>query len=87
MIGWLVGFNGISTSIGYLMPEPFYTYIIYMIYKCICLGWWWFGFMANWPLKGHWGLNSDMYVCVFIYKCQSFCINLMVEDVGNSLYL
>ena len=24
----LVGFNGISTSIGYLMPEPFYTSII-----------------------------------------------------------
>ena len=37
--GWLVGFNGISTSIGYLMPEPFYTYIIYMIRKGIFLGW------------------------------------------------
>ena len=23
----LVGFNGISTFVGYLMPEPFYTYI------------------------------------------------------------
>ena len=23
--GWLVGFNGISTSIGYLMPKPVYT--------------------------------------------------------------
>ena len=36
---WLVGFNGISTSIGYLMPEPIYTYIIYMICKCKCLDW------------------------------------------------
>ena len=34
LIGWLVRFNGISTSIGYLMPEPFFTYIIYMICKC-----------------------------------------------------
>ena len=24
LIGWLVGFNGISTSIGYLMPKPVY---------------------------------------------------------------
>ena len=22
--------------------------------------------MANWPLKGHWVLNSDMYVSVYI---------------------
>ena len=64
--GWLVGFNGISTSIGYLMSEHFYTYIICMICKCKCLGWWWLGFMANWPFKGHWVLNSDVYVCVYI---------------------
>ena len=25
----LVGFNGISTSIGYLMPKPVYTYYMY----------------------------------------------------------
>ena len=25
--GWLIGFNGISTSIGYLMPKPVYTYV------------------------------------------------------------
>ena len=25
-VGWL-GFNGISTSIGYLMPKPVYTYV------------------------------------------------------------
>ena len=27
MNGWLVGFNDISTSIGYLMPKPVYTYV------------------------------------------------------------
>ena len=34
--GW-VGFYGISTIVGYLMPDPLYTYImnLYMI----CLGW------------------------------------------------
>ena len=26
---WLVGFNGISTSIGYLMLKPVYTYYMY----------------------------------------------------------
>ena len=66
LVVWLVGFNGISTSIGNLIPETFYTHIIYMICKCKCLGWRWLGFMANWPLKGHWVLNSDMYVCLYI---------------------
>ena len=27
MVGWLIGFNGISTSISYLMPKPVYTYV------------------------------------------------------------
>ena len=27
LVGWLIGFNGISTSIGYLMPKPVYTYV------------------------------------------------------------
>ena len=27
LVGWLVGFNGISTSIGYLMTKPVYTYV------------------------------------------------------------
>ena len=30
LVGWLVGFNGISTSIGYLILEPFYIYIRYI---------------------------------------------------------
>ena len=29
LIGWLVGFYGISTLIGYLMPNTVYTYIEY----------------------------------------------------------
>ena len=31
----LVWFYGISTIVGHLMPNPFYTYIKYMIYKHI----------------------------------------------------
>ena len=27
LVGWLIGFNGISTSIGYLMPKHIYTYV------------------------------------------------------------
>ena len=35
----LVGFYGISTIVGYLMPNPFYTYIL-NIYDLVCLGLW-----------------------------------------------
>ena len=30
VLDWLVGFNGISTSMCYPIPEPFYTYILYI---------------------------------------------------------
>ena len=33
----LVGFNGISTIVGYLMPNPLYTYIL-DIYDLVLLG-------------------------------------------------
>ena len=62
------------------MPEPFYTYIIYMICKCKCLGWWWLGFMANWPLKGNWVLNSDMYVRVYV-NVKAFCLYKLEKKV------
>ena len=41
--GW-VGFYGISTIVGYLMPNPLYTCIL-NIYDLV-----WFGFMADQPL-------------------------------------
>ena len=34
---WLVGFYGISTLVGYSMPNPFYTYSSNMISKHILL--------------------------------------------------
>ena len=40
----LVWFYGISTIVGYIMPNPFYTYIL-DIYDLV-----WFGFMAYQPL-------------------------------------
>ena len=40
----LVGFYGISTIVGYLMPNPLYTYIL-NTYDLV-----WFGFMAYQPL-------------------------------------
>ena len=40
----LVGFYGISTIVGYLMPSAFYTYIL-NIYDLF-----WLGFMAYQPL-------------------------------------
>ena len=41
----LVGFYGISTIVGYLMPNPLYTYIL-NIYDFV-----WFDFWAHQPLK------------------------------------
>ena len=40
----LVGFYGISTTVGYLIPNPLYTYIL-NIYDLV-----WLGFMAYQPL-------------------------------------
>ena len=40
----LVGFYGISNILGYLMPNPLYTYIV-NIYDLV-----WFGFRAYQPL-------------------------------------
>ena len=31
-VAWLVGFNGISTLVGYLMPNPVYTYIKFILF-------------------------------------------------------
>ena len=42
-LGW-VGFYGISTIVGYLMPDPVHTYIL-NIYDLV-----WLGFMAYQPL-------------------------------------
>ena len=39
-----VGFYGISTIVGYLMPNPLYKYIL-NIYDLV-----WFGFMAYQPV-------------------------------------
>ena len=41
----LVGFYGISTIVGYLMPNPLYTYVL-NIYNLV-----WLGFMAYQLLK------------------------------------
>ena len=40
----LVGFYGISTIVGYLMPNPYYTYILNILDLV------WLGFMAYQPL-------------------------------------
>ena len=42
----MVGFYGISTIVGYLMPNPLYTYIL-IIYNLV-----WLGFMAYQPFGG-----------------------------------
>ena len=44
LVGWLVGFYAISTTVGYLMPNILYTYRL-DIYDFV-----WLGFMAYQPL-------------------------------------
>ena len=69
-VGWLVGFNGIPTSISYLMPENFCTYIIYYIYDLEMR-------MFRLVMVGSYDKLGSLsvkfwYVCLCIYKCQSF---------------
>ena len=40
----MIWFDGISSSVGYSMPNPLHTYIL-NIYDLV-----WFGFMAHQPL-------------------------------------
>ena len=49
---WL-GFNGISTIIGYLMPDPLYTYYI------------WFGLVELWHINHCKLFNAKS--CLYIY--------------------
>ena len=44
ILDWLVWFYGISAIVGYLMPNPLYSYIL-NIYDLV-----WLGFMAYQPL-------------------------------------
>ena len=44
LVGWLVGFYGISNLVGYLMSNPLYTYKL-NIFDLV-----WLGFMAYQPL-------------------------------------
>ena len=50
----LVGVYGISIIVGYLMPNPFYKYILNMYdlvwFGLVWFGLVWFGFMAYQPL-------------------------------------
>ena len=44
LVGWLFGLYSISTIVGYLIPNPLYTYIL-NIYDLV-----WLDFMAYQPL-------------------------------------
>ena len=50
----MVGFYGISTILGYLMPNPLYTYIIYIIWFCLVL----------WHIKHYRLFNAK---CIYTY--------------------
>ena len=65
----LVGFYGISTIVGYLIPNLLYTYIL-NIYDLV-----WFGFMAYQPFWVIWCQSSlhththtHIYIYIYIYK-------------------
>ena len=52
----MVGFDGISTILGYLMPNPFYTYI-----KYIGFGWVWFDGIST--IVGYL-MPNPLYTCI-----------------------
>ena len=54
----LVGFYGISTIVGYLMPNPLYTYIL-NIYDLVRFGW------VLWPIN-HCRLSNAKF-SLYIY--------------------
>ena len=61
-IDWLVRFNGMSTTVGYLMPNPLYLYIL-NIYDLV-----WSGFMAYQPL------SVTLRQILFIHIYQTYMI-------------
>ena len=62
MIG-LVGFYGLSTIVGYLMPNPLYTYIL-NIYDLVGLGW------VLWHINycGLFNAKSSLYIYIKYIK-------------------
>ncbi len=52
----MLGFYGISTIVGYLMPNPLYTYIL-NIYDLV-----WFDFMTYQPLLVYGGARGVMVI-------------------------
>ena len=56
--GW-VGFYGISTIVGYWMPNPFYTYIL-NIYDLVWLGW------VLWHINHCRLLNAKSFLYLYI---------------------
>ena len=69
----LVGFYGISTIVGYLMPNPFYTYIlnIYMI---------WFGWVL-WHINHCRLFNAKSFLYIYI----KYIYHLETHFVDNIL--
>ena len=58
----LVGFYDIPTILGYLIPNPLYTYIL-DIYDLV-----WLGIMAYQPLVGLYGISTIVgYLMPFLY--------------------
>ena len=53
----LVGFYDISTIVGYLMPNPLYTYIL-NIYDFVCL--------VLWHINHCWLFNAKSSLCIYI---------------------
>ena len=77
----LVGFYGISTIVGYLMPNPIYTYILnkYMV---------WFGWVLC-HINHCWLFNAKSYLCIYIeyiWFVNSLCIYILNDPELILLY-
>ena len=57
LVGWLVGLNGISISIGYLMPKPVYIYVRFVQ----------MGVSLNFPYFVHSYLSLSIYLSIYLW--------------------
>ena len=69
----LIGFYGISTIVGYLIPNPLYTYIL-DIYDLV-----WLGFMAYQPFR----VISCQILFIHVYQIHMICKQILLITFLN----
>ena len=87
LVGWLDRFYGISTHVGYFMPNPAYTYIRTYIFNTYILlvVWvlWHINLCRLFNAKSILALNNQFYFKQFSLAC---VLSLIVKNISISSY-